>query len=439
MFSGALQPKKKVELQSIAVALNLDTSGTKDDIYNRIKTHLDENESDLEDDPQFSGLFDSRRRRRKQSAPPLSKRSNGDMHGSRKVVAMDPVYESTPAKDLSDVSAFLKNPANDASPSSPYKRRMTRSSLAIAGTPSSLPPLPDSPDTSTMVDRSLVDRTIIEPITVPRVSSMLQAVKRKQATAIHNTNQALFNARTFLSNSTTIWSSFVLVQLLYVYVSIVPWQYLHIPFHAASTAPSGIPPSTVVPPADSSQSWNLISVTIPYPPLATFESQMFWIIMLHWFIPTLLIPAVAGILISFKPRLPAPQVTLSESRELTRIVRADEVENEDEEEVVVRPRLVVPFDTLTASIVQLAAQIAYTFPTYKSFALTSTTTPTITSVDILGFRWRVLFASVGLAFAFAEAINGAGLLGSSQLNQASSSTALQPYGTVDTVVESEVD
>ncbi|KIK54595.1 hypothetical protein GYMLUDRAFT_76934 [Collybiopsis luxurians FD-317 M1] len=441
-FSGSLQSKRKAELQSLATALDLDTNGTKDDLYTRIQAFLDENQSELEEDPQFSGLFE-KRRRRKESAPPPSKRSTGDSSSNRRVVAMEPLYESTPAKDLSDVSAFLKNPVDNASPS-PHKRRITRSSLAIADTPSSLPPLPDSPETSTIVDQSVVNRTIIERIPTPRMSGMLQAVKQKQAVAIHNTNKALFNTRIFLSNSKIIWSVSVLIQLVYIYANIVPWQYLHIPFSASTTpAPSDIPPPTVVPSSASSQSWNFISVTIPYPPLATFESRMFWTILVHWFIPTVLIPAIAGILISFKPHPTSPQqVTLSESREISRIVRAEEVEERDEEEIEAQPEkqmLSAPFDPLTASIVQLAAQIAYTFPAYSPFAITSSTSPTFKSVDILGFRWRVLFASVGVAFAFAEAISRAGLLGSIPLDEVSNSKALQPYETIDTVVDSEVD
>lgn len=72
--------------------------------------------------------------------------------------------------------------------------------------------------------------------------------------------------------------------------------------------------------------------------------------MLHWFLPSLFIPALAGTLISFHPF----------SNKL---------------------------DPLTAAITRLAAHVVYPY-----------------EVDPLGMQWRVMTASVGLAFAFAEVI-----------------------------------
>ena len=62
VYSGALQPKKKSELQEIAAALRLSELGTKDELQARIKRHLDAHQDALEDDPTFTGLLGRRKR-----------------------------------------------------------------------------------------------------------------------------------------------------------------------------------------------------------------------------------------------------------------------------------------------------------------------------------------------------------------------------------------
>lgn len=59
-WSGALQPKKKEELQEIAAALDLDSNGTKYDILERIKTHLAAYQQHSQD-PRFAGLYSKRK------------------------------------------------------------------------------------------------------------------------------------------------------------------------------------------------------------------------------------------------------------------------------------------------------------------------------------------------------------------------------------------
>jgi len=68
IYSGSLQPKKKIELQEIALALRISDQGTKDELVQRITKHLDFNQSSLEDNLTFTGLF-SRRKRSVQPQP----------------------------------------------------------------------------------------------------------------------------------------------------------------------------------------------------------------------------------------------------------------------------------------------------------------------------------------------------------------------------------
>ena len=62
--------------------------------------------------------------------------------------------------------------------------------------------------------------------------------------------------------------------------------------------------------------------------------------------------------------------------------------------------LIATFDPLTASIIRLAAQVGYPYPYLERGQPDQ-------GLDVLGFRWRVLISSVGLAFSFAEAIASA--------------------------------
>ena len=67
-FTGALAPKKKSELQDIALALRISDQGTKEEIQTRIKKHLDNNPN-LEEDARFAGLYNRRRRGSVQPQP----------------------------------------------------------------------------------------------------------------------------------------------------------------------------------------------------------------------------------------------------------------------------------------------------------------------------------------------------------------------------------
>lgn len=116
-------------------------------------------------------------------------------------------------------------------------------------------------------------------------------------------------------------------------------------------------------------------VTLHYPPSSVFQTAAFWTVILHWALPTLILPTLVGCMISFNPEM-TPRNSDSNNSS------------------------VAPLDPLTASIIRLAAQLAYP---YSSIATKSD----IVGLDVLGSNWRTLSASVGLAFAFAEAIAGA--------------------------------
>ncbi|KAF7356804.1 SAP domain-containing protein [Mycena venus] len=360
-FSGALQPKKKSELQQLAAALDIDSTGTKDDLQSRIKKHLDNNQSELEDDPVFSGLFG----RRKRSVQPVSR-----VESRKAVVVLNPVRESTPV-DNRDVSAYLKS-----NPFSP-------------GTPSSLPPLPESADVSMEVVRA--DRSIIDhlPLSRPDVSLVVQRIKESEENARRSANEGLIAFRGFLSNSRNIWSLTAVFELLFILYTIIPWQTYNLNLGRTTFA-------------------------LPYPPSYTLSYPGFIPTLTHWFIPTLVLPALLGTLISFSPATPTPS-----------------------------PTRAIPFDPLTASIIRLALQFAY------NPATPPTPGPGVGPLyaqDPLGVRLRVLNAAVGLAFSFAEAIKGAPAVWAKELlarkdDEADSEDVLVPgrraLTTEETVVELE--
>jgi hypothetical protein len=124
-------------------------------------------------------------------------------------------------------------------------------------------------------------------------------------------------------------------------------------------------------------------ISLTHPTWVVFRTSIFWSTIGHWAIPSLIIPALLGTLISFHPATSARSQATGDRPP--------------------KPAL-IPFDPLTASIIRLAAQIAYPFGPEG---------PKAHIVDVIGFRWRVLSAAVGVAFAFAEAISAI----SAQFNQ----------------------
>ncbi|TFK69820.1 Rft-1-domain-containing protein [Pluteus cervinus] len=317
VYSGALPSKKKSELQEIANALRLSDQGTKDELQSRIKKHLDLNQSELEEDPAFAGLFSRRRRSvQPQSGPPSTRGAESDLKPSSKLAnpVLDSIRESTPVSDLHDVSAFLKH---TSSPLSAPVLQTPPGPNFTSSTP--------SPPKATLVS-------------TPSIPQQEDAV---HAHTLPNGNEMFFSLRQFLSNSRNIWSLTAVYELCYILVLVIHWKRLQ--FLDAF-------------------------LVLYYPPLDTLQSYAFWLPLLHWAIPTLIIPAFVGNLISFNPASFSPRKSTQQ---------------------------LVSFDPLTASIMRLAAQVAYPYSSHASAVL---------DLDPLGFRLRVLNAGVGLAFAFSEQI-----------------------------------
>ncbi|KAJ8074893.1 hypothetical protein AAF712_015574 [Marasmius tenuissimus] len=319
-YSGSLQAKKKSELQSIATDLRLSDDGTREELQQRIKKHLDAKQSQLEEDPRFAGLYV---RRRKGSVQPTP----------------TPVAESTPVKDLREVSTFLKNPILEGEEDEEEEEEEAIDDEGISL--SNLPPLPPSADTSTVLEKSVVEKSIVV------VEQQLQpAVVVDEDALVVASNELILKSRSYLSNSLNIWSLTAILELSFILTVTVPWEYT-----------------------------SLGAVVLPLPPtFSTLQDWQFWgctlSVVWHWFIPSLLIPAIAGTLISFSPPPQSPVAVQSP----------------------------LPFDPLTASIVRLAAHLAYP---YVDGAVCGRN-------DVLGLQARTLAAGVGVAFAFAEVITAAG-------------------------------
>lgn len=108
---------------------------------------------------------------------PLKPNSSRSSLG-RRVIAQDPIRESTPVADLRDVSTFLKRPM------SPITSTPTHSPRDFDDTtPSSLPPLPPSPSMS-----------LVERVPIPSgVEMVVQQIK--QADMLQNSRETLIRVR----------------------------------------------------------------------------------------------------------------------------------------------------------------------------------------------------------------------------------------------------
>ena len=91
---------------------------------------------------------------------------------ARRSGALEPVVEATPAKDLTDVSAYLKQPISP--PQSTPKQTPRRAEVTTS--PSSLPPLPPSPSSDIPVSPA---KALIESVKIAaEPSAIVHSVKQ---------------------------------------------------------------------------------------------------------------------------------------------------------------------------------------------------------------------------------------------------------------------
>ncbi|KAL5520232.1 hypothetical protein ACEPAG_9445 [Sanghuangporus baumii] len=140
-LSCSLQVKKKGELKDICQSLGINDGGTREELQQRIRKHLDDHSSELENDPTFSGLYTTRSVRRQRSVQP----SNVSPHGDQ--VAEPPKFTSIPeegtltppTEDLGDVSTMIPESSQTPveSPRSSPRKKPTSTGTAVPSQPSS--------------------------------------------------------------------------------------------------------------------------------------------------------------------------------------------------------------------------------------------------------------------------------------------------------------
>ncbi|KDQ54484.1 hypothetical protein JAAARDRAFT_135495 [Jaapia argillacea MUCL 33604] len=376
IFTGGVMSKRKADLQIIAKALDLDETGNRDDLQSRIKRHLEENQGILEDDPRFSGLYT---KRRKSVQPP-----------PRHVLSSDspPMIASSSriATDAPNVSSGPPSPTLTTSPT------RTAQTISPAPPPNSRAAYTSYP-ASRMGDASFISRIL--PFSAP--SKSLNQVIPQDDAFLRSGADTLLQIRMFLSNAQRLWSLTAVFELLYILFAIVPWQIVRRSLQYSPVTSPGI--------------------KIMYPPVTILKDPDFWRVLFHWSLTALLIPSLFGVLISFRPKThptpspPPPPLSVPTPLERFGSKRfgdptsphqpsPDPVSLHLPSRTTTKPVShppSLPFDPLTASIIRLACQFGYPYPALGSHLHNGT-------IDVLGLKWRVLSASLGVAFAFAEAI-----------------------------------
>ncbi|KAJ8690240.1 hypothetical protein PTI98_011689 [Pleurotus ostreatus] len=394
IYTGSLQPKKKAELQEIAIALEISDAGTNYELQQRIKKHLDDN-PDLEDQDEFRGLYGRNRRGRSSrgSVQPVESSKTGSATGitqfvpaadneeerkpstlthrtKKRVIPLDPVLEveATPQQDMRYISVLLKHPISPQEPSPSPSASHGRTNRSMSPT--------DAQEHDFEAEgEGAASHARVMSAPSPSPSARVTSQRRTLLAYIHMFIDA---TRAFFSNPTNISNLTAFTEFAYIICIATPWR------HAYYTISSG--------------------VTIQVPVFGSDFVFPLFLILLHWVLPTLVIPSLVGAFVSFAR--PYTRLAASSSSS-TSNVHIDKYPS-------LLTHVAAAYDPLTASIARLACHIAWP---YRLLPPTNIVTPLIPypnvlppvppteiALDVLGWNWRIFDASVVLAFAVAEAL-----------------------------------
>lgn len=140
----------------------------------------------------------------------------------RRIAALEPIRESTPIKDLRDVSTFLKHPISPADSSPNQSPRKESDSTRLE---SPIPP----PATTNLIegsphpqDKNSSVQQIKQSEIVRNGADMFIAIREVSASQEFTVDRP--DDYQFLSNSRNIWSLTALCEILYILYVIIPWQ-----------------------------------------------------------------------------------------------------------------------------------------------------------------------------------------------------------------------
>ncbi|KAG9007466.1 hypothetical protein FRB94_001229 [Tulasnella sp. JGI-2019a] len=276
-YSGSLASKKKQDLQDLASDLGIDTSGTKDDLQERIKRHLAEHQ-ELAQDPRFSGLYSRKKPANRQ--PSMSINENVEPSGQ--------VVQRPHTRQSQAVTVFPVTNESEIPDVQQAEERIAEEAVAIA---------PQSPTRSII---EFVSKKTQEVLAATDPDAVVEVVREKGRVAGQEVNKGTTWLKRFLSNANNITSLTIVAELLYILYTVIPWQYYQIPLNAPyTTRYDGISPVTIMPEDPPLVSTRIAS--IPYIPHTFLTQPTIYSTLILWALPTLLIPLCFGGLVSFKP------------------------------------------------------------------------------------------------------------------------------------------